>query len=266
MDFLTLLGLLSAVGIVISAITSSSTLADFVNLPGLMIVVFGTFAVTLVKFRWVNLMRSISLAGRTAFTEETENPMSLYGEIRAVAEVVRKRGVLGLEDLQIKNDFLQRAIYLSIDGHPPEFIEEVLLQDTQQEVERLQIAERVFRGMGDSAPALGMLGTLVGLVQMLNNMAAPESIGPAMAVALLTTFYGAFIAQVIALPLADKLQQKTVDKVRNRMMVISSIMSMLQGLNPRVLKDILISYLPELSVMPDQPLTGQSGLVGDGPE
>jgi chemotaxis protein MotA len=254
MDFLTLLGLLSGIGIVLGAIASGSSLLDFVNLPGLMIVVFGTLSVTLVKYRWANLVNSFSLAFNTAFTERTKDPLQLYKEVRNVAEIVRKQGVLGLEQMEIHDAFLQRAVDLGADGHPPEFLEDVLLQDTHQTVERLQTAEKVFRGIGDSAPALGMLGTLVGLVQMLNNMSAPETIGPAMAIALLTTFYGAFIAQVIALPLADKLQQKTLDEVRNRMMVISSMLSMLQGLNPRVLKDILASYLPELISLPDAPV------------
>lgn len=266
MDILTWLGLLSGIAIVLGAIASGSTLLDFVNLPGLMIVVFGTFAVTLIKFRWANLIYSFALAFKTAFKDQTENPFALYQQVKAVAEVVRKQGVLGLEDVPIRNAFLQRAVDLSADGHPPEFIEEVLLQDTHQTVERLQTAEKVFRGIGDSAPALGMLGTLVGLVQMLNNMAEPATIGPAMAIALLTTFYGAFIAQIIALPLADKLQQKSLDEVRNRMIVISSMLSMLQGLNPRVLKDILGSYLPELIRMPDSLAEMPSPAMAETPD
>ncbi len=254
MDLLTWLGLVAGIGIVLGAIASGSALLDFFNLPGLMIVLCGTFAVTLIKFRWRNLQTSFSLAFKTAFTEPSESPWDLYEEMKEVAEVVRRQGVMGLEDVEIRSAFLQRAVDLSIDGHPPEFLEQVLLEDTQQAVERLQIAEKVFRGIGDSAPALGMLGTLVGLVQMLNNMSDPASIGPAMAVALLTTFYGAFIAQLVALPLAEKLQQKTLDEARNRMIVISGVLSMLQGLNPRVLKDILASYLPDLAQLSDLPL------------
>jgi len=246
MDILTWVGLLAGIGIVLGAVASGSELLDFFNLPGLMIVVFGTLAVTLMKFRWRNLTRSIRLAFATAFTEKTEDPIALYQELRKVADIVRRQGLLGLDDLNIEQEFLRKAVNLGADGHPMEFIEEVLLEDTHQCVERLQTAERVFRGIGDAAPAMGMLGTLVGLVQMLNNMQDPSTIGPAMAIALLTTFYGAFIAQLLALPLADKLLLKTQDENRNRMIVINSMRSMLRGQNPRVLKDIVAVYVPGL--------------------
>ncbi|WP_049780799.1 motility protein A [Hahella chejuensis] len=251
MDILTWVGLLFGMGVVLGAVASGSELWDFVNVPGLMIVVFGSFAVTLVKHRWRNFFGSVRLAFSTTFLEKTQDPWELYREARQLADVVRKQGLLGLDRVEITHPFLRKAVGLAVDGHPPEFIEEVLLEDTHQYVERLQTAEKVFRGLGESAPALGMLGTLVGLVQMLNNMQDPSSIGPAMAIALLTTFYGAFIAQLIVLPLADKLQLKTQDEVRNRMIVISGILSMVKGLNPRIIKDVLASYLPELDAMED---------------
>ncbi|WP_018403251.1 motility protein A [Marinobacter gelidimuriae] len=101
----------------------------------------------------------------------------------------------------------------------------------------------MFRGIGESAPAIGMLGTLVGLVQMLNTLDDPSSIGPAMAIALLTTLYGAFIAQLIALPLADKLQLKAEDEMRNQLLIATSIQKILQGENPRVMTELLSSFL-----------------------
>jgi chemotaxis protein MotA len=245
MDILTWVGLLSGFLIVFFAILSGSQIWDFVNFPSIMIVVFGTLAVTLMKFRWDSLIASFNLAFSTVFLDRVEPAMKVYAEVRKLAEVVRKEGLLGLEKVSIEYPFLQKAVNLGADGHPPEFIQDVLLEDTQQKMERLQVAERVFRGIGDAAPALGMLGTLVGLVQMLNNMGAPSSIGPAMAVALLTTFYGAMIAQLFALPLAEKLQMKALDEQRNRLIVIRSFMSILKGQNPRVLPEILASYLPD---------------------
>ncbi|MEC7433455.1 MAG: MotA/TolQ/ExbB proton channel family protein, partial [Pseudomonadota bacterium] len=157
--------------------------------------------------------------------------------------VVRKEGILGLENHDTKDEFLQKAINLCVDGHPPELVEEALLQDSQQTAERYEVAERVFRGIGESAPAIGMLGTLVGLVQMLNTLDDPSSIGPAMAIALLTTLYGAFIAQLMALPLADKLQLKAEDDARNQMLIITSIKSIMRGENPRVMTELLSSYV-----------------------
>ena len=247
MDKMTWVGLLSGFLVVGLAILSESQIWDFLNFPGIAIVVFGTLAVTLMKYRWDGLLSSCRLAFATVFLDRMESAMAVYAEVRTLAEVVRKEGLLGLEKVNIVHPFLRKAVSLGIDGHPPEFVQEVLLEDTQQNMERLQVAERVFRGIGDAAPALGMLGTLVGLVQMLNNMGDPASIGPAMAVALLTTFYGAVIAQLVALPLAEKLQIKALDEQRNRMIVIHSFMSMLKGQNPRVLPDILASYLPDLA-------------------
>ena len=130
-----------------------------------------------------------------------------------------------------------------MDGHPPEMVEETLAQEIQQTGERYDVAERVFRGIGDSAPAIGMLGTLVGLVQMLNTLDDPASIGPAMAIALLTTLYGAFIAQLIAIPLADKLQLKAEDERRNQVLIVTSIQNILRGQNPRVITEILSSFV-----------------------
>lgn len=247
MDRLTWIGLVAGLVIMGGAILSGSEIWDFVNLPGILIVFCGTFAVTLMKYRWLNLKSSFRLAFASVFLDRLESPRQVYAEVRRLAEVVRKEGLLGLEKVEIEYPFLRKAVNLGVDGHPPEFIEDLLHEDTQQALERLQVAERVFRGIGDAAPALGMLGTLVGLVQMLNNMGEPASIGPAMAVALLTTFYGAMIAQLFALPLADKLQLKALDEQRNRLIVIQSFLSILRGQNPRMLPEIVASYLPELS-------------------
>lgn len=247
MDILTLVGLIAGVLIVGLAMLANASLLTFVNLPGLAIVLGGTFAVTLVKFRMTSVMNAFRLAMSAAFTERVVTPAGLVREVGALALVVRKEGILGLENHQTDNDFLQKAINLCVDGHPPELVEEALAQEAQQTAERYEVAERVFRGIGESAPAIGMLGTLVGLVQMLNTLDDPSSIGPAMAIALLTTLYGAFIAQLIALPLADKLQLKAEDETRNQVLIITSMKNIMRGENPRVMTELLSSF-----VHPDQ--------------
>ncbi|MDX1453154.1 MAG: MotA/TolQ/ExbB proton channel family protein [Oleiphilaceae bacterium] len=243
MDFATLIGLLAAIVIIVSAILLESGILDFVNIPGLIIVLVGTVAVTLVKYRLASVMDSFRLAFSTVFLDKTENPLVLIQQVRELSAIVRKEGILGLENAEIEDTFLQKGIALCIDGHPPDFIEESLIQELSQSIERYEAAERVFRGIGETAPGLGMLGTLVGLVQMLNNMQEPSSVGPAMAVALLTTFYGAFIAQVIAIPLADKLNLKAVEEHRNMALIITSIQNILKGQNPKVITEVLSSYL-----------------------
>lgn len=225
------------------AMLANATALTFLNLPGLAIVLGGTFAVTLIKFRMPSVVSAFKLAMRTVFTDRLPRPAELIREVGVLARVVRKEGILGLENHETDDEFLQKAINLCVDGHPPELVEEALLQETQQTAERYEVAERVFRGIGESAPAIGMLGTLVGLVQMLNTLDDPSSIGPAMAIALLTTLYGAFIAQLIALPLADKLQLKAEDDSRNQMLIITSIKSIMRGENPRVMTELLSSYV-----------------------
>ncbi|HTN34484.1 MAG TPA: MotA/TolQ/ExbB proton channel family protein [Marinobacter sp.] len=247
MDILTLVGLVAGVLIVGLAMLANASLLTFINLPGLAIVLGGTFAVTLIKFRMTSVTNAFRLAISAAFTDRVATPAGLIREVSALAMVVRKEGILGLENHQTDNDFLQKAINLCVDGHPPELVEEALAQEAQQTGERYEVAERVFRGIGESAPALGMLGTLVGLVQMLNNLDDPSSIGPAMAIALLTTLYGAFISQLIALPLADKLQLKAEDETRNQVLIITSIKNIMRGENPRVMTELLSSF-----VHPDQ--------------
>lgn len=244
MDLATLIGLILGILIVAGAILIDSSLLDFVNLPGLTIVLVGTLAVTLIKYRLTSVVESFKLALVTVFLERTENPIMLIQKVRELSGVVRKEGILGLENIEIEDPFLAKGIALSIDGHPTEFIEELLIQELEQSIERYSISEKVFRGVAETAPGLGMLGTLVGLVQMLNNMEDPNSVGPAMAVALLTTFYGAFIAQMIAIPLADKLHLKALDEHRNMSLVITSVQNILKGQNPRVITEVLSTYLP----------------------
>lgn len=243
MDILTLVGLVAGVVIVLAAMLANASLLTFMNLPGLALVLGGTFAVTLIKFRLATVLGAFRLAFATVFTERVEKPVNLIQEVSTLARLVRKEGILGLESHQTRSDFLQKGINLCVDGHPPELIEEALAQDIQQTMERYDVAERVFRGIGESAPAIGMLGTLVGLVQMLNSLDDPASIGPAMAIALLTTLYGAFLSQLIALPLADKLQLKAEDEQRNRLLIATSIQNIMQGQNPRVMTELLSAFV-----------------------
>lgn len=243
MDIATLIGLIAGILVIVGAILVESSILDFVNIPGLLIVIVGTLAVSLMKYRLSTVASSFKLAFGSVFVDRTENPMMLIQQVRDLSGIVRKEGILGLEKAEIEDPFLKKGIALCIDGHPPEFIEEVLIQDLTQSMERYETAERIFKGVAETAPGLGMLGTLVGLVQMLNNMAEPSSVGPAMAVALLTTFYGAFIAQVVAIPFAEKLNLKATDEHRNMSLVITSVQNILKGQNPKVISEVLSSYL-----------------------
>jgi len=134
MDLATLIGLILGIVIIVGAILIDSTIWDFVNIPGLIIVVVGTLAVTMIKYRLSSVMGSFRLAFATVFLERTQNPIMLIQKVRELSGIVRKEGILGLEKADIKDPFLAKGIGLSIDGHPSDFIEELLIQELEQSI------------------------------------------------------------------------------------------------------------------------------------
>ena len=162
-----------------------------------------------------------------------------------MASKVRKDGLLSLEDEPVNNVFFKKGIQLCVDGQSPEFVKKVLDNEMDRSIERHELGERIFRAIGDAAPAFGMIGTLVGLVQMLANMSDPSSIGPAMAVALLTTLYGALFANLIAMPIADKLQMRYMYDRKTKSLIVEGVLGIAQGESPHVIDEILVTYLQE---------------------
>ena len=227
------------------AVMVGSDLWIFLNLPGFMIVVGGTFAATLIKFPLTTCMSAFIDGIKVAFVDRKEDPESLIEQASELAGHVRKGGLLALERQTIKNAFLKKGIMMCVDGNNPEFIQKVLTTDMMQTIQREEVGERIFRAIGDSAPAFGMIGTLVGLVQMLTNMGDPATIGPAMAIALLTTLYGALIANLIAIPMADKMETKAMQDRNNRTLIIESVLSIQRGENPRLMGDLLEVYVKD---------------------
>jgi chemotaxis protein MotA len=246
MDFATLIGLVAGIAVILLAMLSGSgDVGGFINLPGLMIVFGGAVAATLIKFPLSDCLRSFVLALKAAFVDRIDRPGDLIAEANRLAAIVRKKGLLGLEEVDTGNDFFQKAIQLCVDGHDDAFVEDVMRHEMELSIERFEIGERIFRAIGDAAPAFGLIGTLVGLVQMLSNMQDADSLGPAMAVALLTTLYGALLANLVALPLADKLEWRAEQERNNRRLILDSVMSIRAGRNPRVMDELLETYLDE---------------------
>ena len=244
MDLATLLGLIGAFSVIIGAITvGGGTVEQFLNPPSLLMVTGGTVAATLIKFPISNFFGSFKVALK-AFLHKAENPGQLIDEAMELANVVRTSGLLALEGKQVRNQFLQKGISLCVDGHEPEFVRRMLTKDINQTIERHETGRGIFKAIGDVAPAMGMIGTLVGLVQMLSSMDDPKQIGPAMAIALLTTLYGAIIANAFALPIADKLAFRSSEERINRSLILETISGIQEGLNPRVLETLLKTYLP----------------------
>ena len=242
MDLATLLGMVGAIGIVLAAMLFGGSALVFVNVPSILIVLGGTFMVVMIKFSMSQFFGAFRVAVR-AFVFKLESPQELIETIVNLANVARKEGMLALENEEIENEFLSEGIKMLIDGNKHEVISKVMNQDLQQTVEHHKWGAKVFTATGDVAPAMGMIGTLIGLVQMLSAMDDPKSIGPAMAIALLTTLYGAMLANMVALPLADKLTLRKSEEGRMKAMCIDGILAIQEGQNPRIIESMLRTYL-----------------------
>ena len=243
MDLATLIGLLGALGIIVGAIVTGGDVMLFLNLASALIVIGGSVMAVLMQFPLSNFLGAFKVALK-AFFVKTEKPAALITEALELANTARKSGLLALESVEISNEFLKRGIQLCVDGHDAEFVKRTLSRDINQGIERHDIGRGIFKALGDSAPAMGMIGTLIGLVQMLSAMDDPKSIGPAMAVALLTTLYGAVIANAFALPVAEKLSFRSTEERVNKSLILETIAGIQEGLNPRVLETVLKTYLP----------------------
>ncbi|MDP6788629.1 MAG: MotA/TolQ/ExbB proton channel family protein [Rhodospirillales bacterium] len=182
---------------------------------------------------------------KAAFVNEHDNPRELIDLAIRLTKRARKSGLLSLERVKVANSFFKKGVQLCVDGRDAEFIRKMLTKEMDLAIMRQEVGEKVFAAIGDSAPAFGMFGTLVGLVQMLSNMSDPTTIGRAMAVALLTTLYGVLIAHLIALPISEKLRAKSVQERENRLLIIEGIVQIHGRQNPSVLVEVLESYLPE---------------------
>jgi chemotaxis protein MotA len=242
-DLATLLGLLCAFGIVLAAIVVGGSAGTFFNVPSILVVIGGTIGAVMMKFSLRQFLGAFKVATR-AFISKLDKPEALIEQTVAMANEARKGGLLALEGKETDNEFLAKGIQLMVDGHEPEIVRQTLLTDMNTTVERHDVGRSIFKAIGETAPAMGMIGTLIGLVQMLANMSDPKSIGPSMAVALLTTLYGAMIANIFALPIAGKLALRSQEERMIKSMIIDSLSGIQEGRNPRVIEEILKTYLP----------------------
>ena len=245
MDLATLIGLVSGLAVVLVAIFLGGEFTTFINLPSILIVVGGAIAATILRFTLGDVVTALRTGITTALGQNPITPQALIDEVAELARGARKNGLIGLDGIEIRNEFLKKGVQLCVDGLPFEFVRDALTRDRDLYIERLEEGERVFRAIGEAAPAFGMIGTLVGLVQMLSTMDDPQTIGPAMAVALLTTLYGAMIANLVALPIADKLASKAQVEHLIRTLVIEGTLHIQNRTNPDVMVEFLAAYLPE---------------------
>ncbi|MBB1438722.1 flagellar motor protein PomA [Shewanella sp. SG41-4] len=244
MDLATLIGIIGAFAFIIGAMATSGGIGLFIDVPSILIVVAGSLFVVMMKFNLKQFLGSIKI-GMKAFMFKLDKPEDLIEQAVTMADAARKGGFLALEEAVITNTFMQKAVDMLVDGHDGEVVRNALEKDIALTEERHKTGVGIFKAMGDVAPAMGMIGTLVGLVAMLSNMDDPKSIGPSMAVALLTTLYGAVIANMIAIPMADKLSLRMNEELLNRNLIMDAVLAIQDGQNPRVIEGFLKNYLAE---------------------
>lgn len=243
MDIATPIGLALGTFLILAAIFLGGSLSSFIDIPSVLVVLGGTLSTAFIRFGMGDVINSSKVGMKTLFSS-LSNPSDIIKEVVNLANIARKNGLIVLEQQPIDDSFLKKAIMYCVDGHEAEFIEEVLKKEVSLTIERHDLGRKVFSGMGDAAPAFGMIGTLIGLVLMLGNMSDPASIGPSMAVALLTTMYGAVLANLIFLPIADKLSLRSEQEARNKRLIIEGVLGILKGINPKVMQEFLETFLP----------------------
>ena len=244
MDFATIIGVLVAFGMVFMGIISGSPLTLFVDVPSVMITIGGTFGIIFINYPLKDVVGVFGVIRHVFFNKRREIHM-LIPLFVDFASQARREGILVLESAaeELRDPFFKKGLELVIDGLEPQAIREILETEIEHIEQRHIRGADILNSIGMYAPAMGMVGTLIGLVQMLQSMSDPSSIGPAMAVAIITTFYGALMANLIALPMAGKLTMRSREEVMEKGMIIEGIMAISAGDNPRIVERKLHSFL-----------------------
>jgi len=245
MDIATLVGVVAAFGVMVWAILMGGSLFLFVDVPSVFIVVGGTVGATMINYPLKEVLSVVKVV-KNALLSQAASTATIIKQFADFSNKARREGILALEaELEkVNEEFLKKGVQLSIDGLEPNAIREILETEISNVQDRHKLGAEIFTTMGTFAPAMGMVGTLIGLVQMLQNMSDPNAIGPAMAVALITTFYGAIIANLVCLPIAGKLKTRSSEEVLVKEMMIEGVICLSNGENPRIVEQKLMAFLP----------------------
>lgn len=246
MDLATVVGLFCGFALLSTAIILGGSPRSFINLPSFLIVIGGTFGVTTVCFSLVEVGRTGKVVMKTLLYS-TRDPSDAAVQVLRIAELGRRQGVLALQSVldSIRAEpFLYKGISMVVDGTPGEEVEVIMRRDMHATIQRHSKSASVLRKAAEFSPAMGLIGTLIGLVQMLGNLDDPTTIGPSMAVALLTTFYGAVLANMVFSPLAAKLERNSVEEALVNSVYVMGAASVGRQENPRRLEMLLNSVLP----------------------
>lgn len=245
MDLGLLFGFLGTWAIVCWAVLAGGNMAIFVDVPSTILVIGGTIGIMFFSFPFTHLKKLVSLIKRS-LRPDNSSVEKLIEDMVSYAEVARRDGILSLENVtkDIKDQFIVRGIQMAVDGSDPELIDQIMTNELDNLAIRHETSKSMLDSMTKYAPAMGMIGTLIGLVIMLQNMNDPSKLGPGMAVAILTTLYGALIANIVAGPLADRLARSSSEEILYKTIIIKGVMAIQSGDNPRIVEQKLRTFLP----------------------
>lgn len=244
MDVATLSGLAIGTGLILVSIALGTGFGSFLDIPSLLVTLGGTMAATLISFSLKQVLGIVTLVKQTLFVQLHDSKETIRRLVK-LAGMARREGLLALEPEidEIDDAFLQKGLSLVVDGATAESLRKVLETDLGALDERHQLGKKILDSMAMSAPAWGMIGTLMGLVQMLQTLDDPSKIGGGMAIALLTTFYGAVFANLVCGPLAAKLETKHTEEYNNRQLALEGVLAIQAGDHPRLIEDKLVAFL-----------------------
>jgi chemotaxis protein MotA len=243
MDIASIIGLIGAVGMILGAMISGGGVGPFIDVPSILIVFGGTFFAVMYTAPLPVFLGSFAVMAK-AFLPPVKKMDQLVERMSELAAIARKDGMMALEGQDVPDKFFQKGLQMLVDGADEGKLVTQLNQEIKAMKSRHEANQGVVKGWIDIAPAMGMIGTLIGLVLMLGNMADPKAIGPAMAVALLTTLYGAFIANVLFMPMLVKLEGYTAYELIYRDLVVIGLRNIARGESPRNIQDQLVANLP----------------------
>lgn len=244
MDVSTALGIVLGIVFLIIGILINGTIGTYYDQASIMIVLGGTIAATLISFPMPKFKETLKSVRHIFFGRELDATQAIENIIE-LANVARKEGLLALEEaaLQLDNDFLKKGILLIVDGTDPELVRNILETELAFVEERHSMGQSLFQTMGSVSPAFGMIGTLIGLINMLRTLDDPSTVGPNMSVALITTFYGVVLAHLFFLPMARKLKVRSKEEILMKEILIEGMLSIQAGENPRIIEEKLIAFL-----------------------
>tara|TARA_B100000886_G_scaffold268923_1_gene192994 strand:+ start:332 stop:1096 length:765 start_codon:yes stop_codon:yes gene_type:complete len=243
MDIATVAGLVLVVVAIIGSILAGGDITSFIDVPSMLVVGLGVTGGTLIKWPMEIVSKLVNVVMKAIFFTPAD-PKTTIEEIGNLAETARRESVFALEKVEVEDAFLKKAMMLAADNRPPEVIKSILQLEIDALEDRHSVGIDVLDGIGGDGPAFGMIGTLIGLVIMLQNLSDQAAIGPAMAVALLTTFYGAVLANAFALPLKNKISYRSGREVLKMNIIVAGTLGIVAGENPRLIKEKLSAFLP----------------------